>query len=277
MREVTLLRYPGGKAKIYPIVSKIIKQKSLENKIYVEPFAGGFGLGIKLLINSELSSFIINDLDKHIYSFWYSVFNYPNEMIELIENIEITIDEWYKQKEIYENYEKYTLLEVGFSTLFLNRTNFSGILKANPIGGIKQNGKYKLDCRFNKEKIINSIEFISCYKDRVEIYNFDVKDLINFLKPREKNLFYNFDPPYVDKGKQLYLNSFEINDHNNLKEEIGNIKTEWILTYDNHSLIKTLYKDYNQVELKILYSVYNKRVEKEILISEMDLNEILFA
>ena len=173
--------------------------------------------------------------------------------------------------------EKYTLLEVGFSTLFLNRTNFSGILKANPIGGIKQNGKYKLDCRFNKEKIINSIEFISCYKDRVEIYNFDVKDLINFLKPREKNLFYNFDPPYVDKGKQLYLNSFEINDHNNLKEEIGNIKTEGILTYDNHSLIKTLYKDYNQVELKILYSVYNKRVEKEILISEMDLNEILFA
>jgi len=39
-----LLRYPGGKAKIYPIVKNIIEQNNLFEKTYCEPFSGGFGL-----------------------------------------------------------------------------------------------------------------------------------------------------------------------------------------------------------------------------------------
>ena len=70
------------------------------------------------------------------------------------------------------------LLDLGFAMLFCNRTNRSGILTAGVIGGLKQDGKYKLDCRFNKEKLIKMIEELSLYKGRVEVHNKDAVELL---------------------------------------------------------------------------------------------------
>ena len=95
-------------------------------------------------------------------------------IIKLIKNTNITIEEWNKQKNVYSQKEKIVdLLKLGFATLFLNRTNRSGILKAGVIGGKKQNGKYKLDCRFNKEDICNKIRRISKFKNKIKIYNLE--------------------------------------------------------------------------------------------------------
>ena len=41
-------------------------------------------------------------------------------------------------------------LELGFATFFLNRTNFSGVLDAGPIGGYEQTGRYLINARYNK-------------------------------------------------------------------------------------------------------------------------------
>ena len=262
-----LLRYPGGKAKIYKKVRDIVANNNLASRTYVEPFAGGFGLGIKLMLNGDLKKFIINDYDRHIYAFWWSVFNHTNELVDLIACTEITIDEWRNQRKIYDNQENYSLLDVGFSTLFLNRTNFSGILMSGPIGGFNQSGKYKLNCRFNKERLINNIKQISQHRERVEIFNKDSVELTKLLKNRESEIFYNFDPPYVNKGQELYLNAFVEENHRELKEEIDKVNTEWIMTYDNVELIKDLYKEYRQTSLDLNYTVCTKRKEKELLIS----------
>ena len=157
MNTITLMRYPGGKAKIYKTVKKIIEANGLSNRIYVEPFAGGFGLGLKLMLNKDVKHFIINDYDYHIYALWFSVFHHTEELIEKIITTRVSLVEWHFQKEVYQNYSNKSLLEIGFSTLFLNRTNFSGILNARPMGGINQKGKYKIDCRFNKKTMIEYI------------------------------------------------------------------------------------------------------------------------
>ena len=266
-KTLSILRYPGGKSRLYDFVRTIIRENHLQNKIYVEPFAGGFGLGLKLLLNGDVEKVIINDYDYHIYCFWKCVFMSTDELIDKIKTVDINIQEWHKQKNIYANYQAYSELEIGFSALFLNRTNYSGVLRGGPIGGLEQKGKYKIDCRFNKQRIINRIIEIAKFKDQVEVYNFDAIQLIQELKPRENKLFFNFDPPYVKKGPVLYLNSYKEDDHTKLKDAITHIQTEWIMTYDNDELIKNLYGEYEITLLTLGYSMHHKRTEKELFIS----------
>jgi DNA adenine methylase len=44
---------------------------------------------------------------------------------------------------------RYSGFELGLAFLFFNRTNYSGIINAGPIGGKRQLSKYKMQCRFN--------------------------------------------------------------------------------------------------------------------------------
>lgn len=271
MRSISLLRYPGGKGKMYDSVCDIISRNDLSRKIYTEPFSGGFGLGLRLLLNEDVQEVIINDYDRHIYAFWKAVFNYTEDLVRKIMETNITIKEWHKQKNIYINYDKHSIFDIGFSTLFLNRTNFSGILTSGPIGGYGQDSKYKLDCRFNKERIIASILAVSSHKSKVKIYNYDALELIEKLKERESQIFYNFDPPYVNKGKELYLNAYVEEDHVSLRDKVNEIKTEWIMTYDDHELIRDLYSNYNVSEFDLIYSVGRKRKERELMISNSNI------
>ena len=71
------LRYPGGKSKIYNYIQHLI---SINNcKTYIEPYAGGAGVALSLIINGDVEKIMINDYDKSIYAFWYSVLNYTDD------------------------------------------------------------------------------------------------------------------------------------------------------------------------------------------------------
>ena len=157
------LRYPGGKNKLSAFIAKICVEQGIDGR-YVEPYAGGASVALFLLLEKIVQKITINDKDRSIYSFWYSVLNCTEELIERIETTPITIENWYIQKEIQTRKEDVDLLDLGFSTLFLNRTNRSGIISGGMIGGISQDGNYKLDCRFNKVEIIRRIEEIASRK-----------------------------------------------------------------------------------------------------------------
>jgi len=62
------LRYPGGKNKIYKRVVRLIEKNNYDCRTYVEPFAGGFSIGIGLLSNGIVSTAVLNDYDRHIYN-----------------------------------------------------------------------------------------------------------------------------------------------------------------------------------------------------------------
>ena len=70
-KQISPLRYPGGKAKLYPYISQLIRQYFDVPPVYCEPFAGGFGLGISLLLNNDVAEVILNDYDYCIYAFWH--------------------------------------------------------------------------------------------------------------------------------------------------------------------------------------------------------------
>lgn len=266
------LRYPGGKGRMYKQILAIMQEYNLFHHIYTEPFAGGFGLGIKLLTDSKVEKAIINDADPHIYEFWKNVFYNSESLIKLIENIEVNIENWKIQKEIYENIEKASSLEIAFSAFYLNRTNYSGVLKGGPLGGMEQKSLYKIDCRMNKERLIKKIQEISTYREKVEIYNKDVSDFIKkIIIPRKEVLFVNFDPPYVIKGYSLYQNYYKEKDHIALSEiilaQLHNLS--WIMTYDDCDLIKGLYSQYSPEEFTLNHFAGRKKIGRELLIKNL--------
>lgn len=266
------LRYPGGKGKLYKQVKQIILDNNLQERAYTEPFAGGFGIGIKLLLNNDIQSVIINDFDYHIYAVWYCIFYETEAFVNLINATAINLETWKQQKAVYNGYQNHTLLEIGFSAFFLNRTNYSGVLTGGPIGGMKQTGKYKIDCRFNKKKLIDLIIKIGQYRNQVEIYNLDVNQFIDeIILQRQDELFINFDPPYVTKGEVLYKNYFKDEDHKKLADKIiTNLQNaQWIMTYDDCDLIKELYKSFGPQNFNLQYYAGTKRMGNELLISNL--------
>ena len=234
------LRYPGGKVKLYPFMEQLIRQNTVDPPIYVEPFAGGAGLALELLFNGNVERIMINDLDPAIYSFWYSITNEETFylFINRVNEVDININEWKIQKDIYMHQDIHNKLELGFSTFFLNRCNRSGILKAGPIGGQKQNGNYRIDCRFNKDRLIPLLRKIYDNRNRIDVTNLNAEEFIEYIDMNYDNLFIYLDPPYVDKGYQLYKNSFTKEDHVSLSKKIKKLKNKWFVTYDNTDIIK---------------------------------------
>lgn len=247
------------------MVHELIKNSFPKISIYCEPFCGGAGVALYLLINNLVDYVEINDFDSAIYSFWRAVFCDTNELISLIESTTVTIDEWQKQKNIYLNSTTYSI-QYAFATLFLNRTNRSGILSAGPIGGYKQEGEWKIDARFNKAEIIKRIINISTYKNRVKVSNMDIRKYIS-IHTFDEQYFIYFDPPYVNNANRLYKNSLVIKDHIEIADAIKSIdNAKWIITYDNIEIIHSIYSDYNISQFLIKYSAANKKTEKELLI-----------
>ena len=113
------LRYPGGKTKFYTYVKELLECNNLIGETYMEPFAGGAGLALKLLLKNDVSRIVINDLDPAVYSFWHSILNETPEFCDRVFNTPLTQAEWKKQREIYLLQDITKPLDLGFATFFL--------------------------------------------------------------------------------------------------------------------------------------------------------------
>ena len=269
MRILSPLRYPGGKSKIAAFVKQIIKDNNLLDGVYVEPFAGGAAVALSLLMDEYVSRIVINDKDRSIYAFWYSVLNETERLCQYIEETPVTMDTWRMQREIQSADNKNTvdLLSLGFSTFFMNRTNRSGIIKAGVIGGFNQTGNYKIDARYKKEELIGRIRLIAAYADRIELHNEDAADLISRISNiTPQNTIMYLDPPYYKKGRGLYMNYYNDSDHKTIRDVITNVNTiRWIVSYDNSTFIKSLYEDFRSQEFYLNYSANNNGKGTEVI------------
>lgn len=264
-RALSPLRYPGGKGQMYDDIVELMNKNDLIGCNYVEPFAGGAGVALKLLQDRYVRTISINDYDRSIFAFWYSILNTTDEFIRRVQETDVNITEWHLQKQVQSNKESASLFDLGFSTFFLNRTNRSGILKAGPIGGLDQKGKYKINCRYNKERLVNFIIQIGEQRNNIELSNIDANEFI--INGNKEETFWFIDPPYYQKGKDLYVNFFCHNDHQALSEtiEIYLERVPFIITYD---ICESIYEFYNNLNCKVVslnYSVQDKRKSGEYM------------
>jgi DNA adenine methylase len=260
------LRYPGGKTQLAPLVIDLLRENDLFYCEYAEPFAGGSGLALQLLLDGYVTKLFLNDIDPAVYAFWSCVLKKTEALCERIQNVAITMDEWNRQRDIYRG-SRPNILDLGFATLFLNRTNRSGIIGGGVIGGKDQAGNYKLDCRFNRTDLVNKIRRIAAASDRISLSKLDALEFVKIVLPKmDKRGLVNLDPPYFGKGPELYTNFYNEDDHRALARAVANIKQRWIVTYDDEPVIRSLYGKFRLYASELNYFAQVKRIGTELLV-----------
>ncbi len=265
------LRYPGGKNCIFPFVSKLFRENDLIGTSYAEPYAGGAGLALRLLFEEYVDKIYLNDLDRSIFAFWDAVLTKAHALCEWIEGVQVCMESWRFYKDIQESADSADLFELAKATFFLNRTNVSGVLMGGVIGGREQLGKYKIDARFNKADLIARIERIDRFKRRIVLSNLDGIKFVRKMDSRAENVFVYLDPPYFQKGAELYLNFYEHSDHKRLAAHVQRMKKRWMISYDHHDFILNLYAAQRKILYRLSQSASN-RVGNEVLVFSEALN-----
>ncbi len=258
---ISPLRYPGGKAALAPFFAELMDAQTPRPHTYVEPFAGGGGAALRLLYEEYVDRIVLNDLNPGIAAFWRAVFWNTDELIGLIASCELSIDAWHTYREQYTS-PLSSDLELGFATLYLNRTNRSGILDARPIGGLRQTGKWKIGARFNREGLIERVRILGSYRNRVEVLQSDALDMLKATDT--KRVFFYIDPPYLTQGDDLYMNTLSWNDHEKLSRILMDRHNHWVLTYDVDPRVPNmLYQDLRCAEFSIKHTAAVQQMGNE--------------
>ncbi len=263
----TPLRYPGGKAKLAPFIKTIFEGNGLCDAHYVEPYAGGAGIGLSLLLTEYSRHIYLNDISYPLYCLWDTILNNTEYLTRRISNVRVTSTTWRRQKRIVKSPHEHAPWEVGFAFFFLNRTNRSGIVTGGMIGGNDQTGAWKIDARFGKAELIRRIEAIAEYRDRISIHNMDAMDFMQMVtrKLPPKSFIY-LDPPYYAKGSRLYTDYYRPDDHRHIAEYIQTgVVQPWIVTYDITKEIARLYSGQRRRTYTLNYSANSHRKGTEVM------------
>ena len=265
------LRYPGGKAKFAGYFADIIREKGIQDPIFVEPYCGGAGAAVKLLLSGVVRKIYLNDKDRSIYAFWHCVRNESERLVRKIRRTPITLEEFDKQRSVQAKKGTVDRFSLGFSTLFLNRTAFSGVITGGPIGGRKQSGTYTLDCRFNRVEIARRVQHIARYRKQIRIFKKDAEVFLHLptIKnlPKNRTIFY-IDPPYFEKGALLYQNNYLLGDHERIEKLLRRYNKDVYVSYDNCEEIRNIYSHtrWHKKKIKVPHCAGQFKVGREILL-----------
>ena len=259
------LRYPGGKRKLAAFVKLLLQANALVDGEYAEVYAGGAAIGLELLFDEYVRRIHINDLDAAVHAFWMAARDRTDELCARVSNANLTMAEWHRQRAVLAA-ESSDPMDLAFATLYLNRTNRSGILTGGPIGGHAQKGEWALDARFRRSDLIRRLERIGRFQARIEIYSQDGADFLERVAPTlpERSLVY-LDPPYYVKGQEaLYANYYRPADHERVARLVRAQDRPWMVSYDDQPEIATLYEGAVAVRYGIPYTAHQRYRGREV-------------
>jgi len=258
-----MLRYPGGKRKLYKHISKFLTPSDT----YVEPFFGGGFIGLKCLENKLATRYVFNDKDYAIYSIWKSIEKYPKKLKKYLSKLKPTVQNFYKIKKLLIEKTKHDIVKTAAIKIAIHQWSYSGLgeMAGGPIGGKKQNSKYKINCRWNIESLLSQIDkyHVLFTKNNVSIYNTDALKLIQMYQSSKQTIIY-IDPPYYIKGGSLYLEKF--NQHNKLARLVETSNAMCIVSYDDAEDIKKMYRKSTINKIITKYSINGSTKKSELII-----------
>lgn len=270
---VNPLRYPGSKAVMVDYLASAVVSNDLVGCHFYELFAGSASASLSLLSSGTVGKATLVERDPLLYSFWHCVFKRTRELVARVDRLEVTLANWKKMQRFLkvDHPSQANILDLAVAGLFLNRANYSGILHAKPIGGINQNSEYDISCRFNRDRIVDSILELSKTRARIRVL---FGDAVSYLArvgralERQQSLVY-IDPPYVGQGRKLYRYHFDEVGHRRLADRVNQVRSPWIVSYDNHPLVTQSFIGRQVVPISLNYTVRKSRRADELMISNI--------
>ena len=254
-RYYSPLRYPGGKRRLTNTVFAILERNGLKDIEYAEAYAGGASLGLALLFEEYARVIHINDLSRPVHAFWQTALQETDALCRRIHDVDVNMEEWRRQRAVYDDRDSADTDDLGFATLFLNRTNRSGIIGGGVIGGKSQTGAWALDARFNKPELVRRIQRIARYRDRIRLYGLDARDFTDsVVRELGSNSLTFLDPPYIERGDGLYMNTYSLSDHVEIEGVVTNLLTPWLVTYDAAAVEQGLYSQFRRIAYGLEYT-----------------------
>jgi DNA adenine methylase len=308
-------RYPGGKTKIKDEIVGRIKRYYEQNDCYdvcqyVEPFFGAGSVGLHFMSSSPIKNALISDFDPAISAFWGAVIFAPDALCQMVEEFKPSTEAFFSFKKLLTSEEMHAfrysssrepMIRIGFAKLALHQISYSGLgpMSGGPLGGVSQESKYKVDCRWNPDNIKKKIRKAHQILSSVDLYQggcceFDFSYAIDLQKDKREwedsgvpvtyeveepvFRFFYLDPPYYEKGGELYQYSFNEKHHEDLMRMLKRTEHPWLLSYDACPEIKQLYKWASIKEIDLTYTINAKkkgRVKTEFLIAPPEFSELL--
>ncbi len=243
-----LVRFPGGKTKLQDSIVKY-----LDGDRYVEPFAGGLGIGLNVITGKKESW--INDADFNIYAMWSSVIHHPKKLIGLASDFTPSVDAFKEFKTRLSNHETQDLVQIGVMKLAMHQMTFSGLgERGGPLG--------EIGCRWNFQRIKKQILLCHAILRNTRCTCMDFEAVIK-QAPQGWSIF--CDPPYLENGNAIYAHRFTKEDHVRLAEVLRH-RTGWVLSYDDNPEIRRLYDFATIDEVDVRYSINSAAKKRELVI-----------
>lgn len=256
-KRLSPLRYPGGKSKLIDFLFQYFHEEQLDS--FVEVFAGGASVGLALLDAGITKRLVLNDLDIGVYSLWKTITERPGALQERLLGSSPTADTFYACRAVLDAPDGHSQEDLAWAELICNRLSFSGISKANALGG--KNGSQKaLLSRWNPEGLIKRISRIHEMRSQIAVTRMDASRLIEEYAYWDERATLFVDPPYVQKGEQLYRCFFTEEDHQNLAFLLESLYqgmpgADIVITYDDCPLIREIYSYAEVVPISRTYSI----------------------
>ena len=266
------LRYPGGKRKLANFMALLFRANGLLDGEYAEVYAGGAAVALTLLYGDYARRVHINDLDRGVHAFWLAARDRTDELARLVRDARLDVEEWERQRAV-QFADDPDPLQLAFSTFYLNRTNRSGIITGGIIGGKSQAGEWKIGARYNVRDLVRRIERIGRWASRIEVYNLDGAEFLRTVAQTmpERSLLY-LDPPYYVKGQEmLYANYYGPGDHAEIAQLVRGLDRHWVVSYDDHDEVRSLYQGCRVADYDIAYSASQRYRGREVAFFSADL------
>jgi DNA adenine methylase len=259
-------RYPGGKTRLLDKgIGQAIQEQTGDATRFTDAFVGGGSVALYAVQTLGFRTLEINDLDPYMAAFW-RVMNSVEQTKELASKVgqtHPTIEE-FNALRAQEHADRVSDFDKAFHALYFNRTTFSGIRTGGAIGGPTQkireagdgDGKtYLVDCRWNAsalEKKLLDISVLFASLDSVTVNELPAWEL------EDTGLMY-CDPPYVQKGPQLYPEQMSIADHEKLRDYLLDRTNPWVLSYDDDDRVLEWYEGWKFLRIGAKYSIESKK------------------
>lgn len=223
------------------------------------PYSGGASVELAYLYAGVFKKLNLNDYDFGVYSLFQLIKTFPDALIIEIRSCRPTRDDYFRARQkVKSDYEGCDMFEAAWSLLLVNRLAYSGIYRANPLGGMRGDQNTMLS-RWNPDDLCKRISTIHSMSDRYTVHN---RDALEFI---EDEFWHNegtvlIDPPYITQGKNLYLHYYKEEDHLSLQLLLDSLHKETpcadlLVTYDDHPLIEQIYEFPDIRRIKRKFSV----------------------